>query len=674
MHTPAKRLFCGMLLCLMLAARAASADANAKVFPVRGVFWDGAEVHAIDQGFMQSLDMASLSRQVKDALAAAFAGRTGELTQKTAANTFAVSFHLTRMATYTAKKADGNIEIRTPVTGSMYFTNVLSGEILFTATSTNAALALVSPDALGGQGLRNEARKLYAASLSALIGQLCQKASAGFQPKRLDVSVTGMQNGLLLLSGGFKQGIQSGDNLDDDQSNMVRVLYAGADYAVAQPVLADDARPGSVFHKFTVGRIDGRLRPRATVLVDQVPDGFSSDYVAQLFSEELGERAPLTMVQVNRNFSTLLKSVTQEAALRTSATAQRDTPDLLIRLRVGEPILYEAISNLAFKTVRGFEANAFAEIIDTSGRVLFTASGHDFQRIEVINGLDLAPAARREIAIKNVLLALAGQMRTLAEGKLDSAPVARADADGILVATPVKVFAEKAAGYLLRGAQFQLGDKSRTLLFPLYEALAGQRSGADTRVSAILPLGRQAQPVAAGDVFEVLRLGVTPKSAVAFSLCPDTENLGSVKTPDFESIVSVALARAMPGMYYAPEIRKVADATINGGTGFRAPIKWDIPALNSCLQPVERVDITGDVCDEHCQKLVTARYTIRVRTGDAISARVGLESKFKSSGFEQSTGAPAIASLVRSDLVDEAHKLLSGVAEKIVLTPTNQEK
>ena len=219
-----------LLLVLALTARTAIAGADAKVFPVRGVFWDIAEVNAIDQNFMRSLDVATLSQQIKESLTKAFAERTGNLNQKTAANTFAVSFHLTRMATYTARKADGNIEIRTPVTGSIYFTNVSSGEILFTATSTNAALSLVSANVLEGQGLRNEASKLYSSSLSALIDQLCKKANESFQPKMLEAKVTGLQNGLLLLSSGFKQGIQSGDSLDDDQSNMIRVLYAGSDY------------------------------------------------------------------------------------------------------------------------------------------------------------------------------------------------------------------------------------------------------------------------------------------------------------------------------------------------------------------------------------------------------------------------------------------------------------
>jgi hypothetical protein len=660
-----------LFLLMALTSQSASASADAKVFPVQGLFWDETQTKAIDQRFMKSIDMPKMSLQIKESLEGAFAGRTGDLTQNTAANTFAVSLHLTRMAVYQARKADGNIEIRTPVTGSIYFTNVITGEILFTVTSTNAANALVPAKSLEGKGLDDVADRLYTSSLLALVGQLCKKANESFQPLKIEVSVTGIQNGLFLLSGGYKQGIQSGDNLEDDQSSIIRILYAGPDYSVAQVVLADEVKSGSTFHKFIVGKIDGRLRPRSTVVVDKVAEGFTPEYVAQLFSEELGDKAPLTMVQVNRNFSTLLKTVVQKASLTTSSTAQRDTPDLIIRLRVSDPIVFETKTNLAFKTVRGFEANAFVEIIDTTGRVLFTASGHDFQKIDVTNGLDLDPKARREIAVKNVLLTLAQEMAKLAEAKVDSASVVKAGSDGNFVATQGKVFAEKQSGYLLRSSNFNVAGKSQKVLFPLYEATAEKRIGNETRVAAILPLGKEKQGVAIGDIFEVIQMGITPKTAVAFGLCSDTESLGTVKTPDFESLVSVSVGKAMPGMYYVPEIQKTADNNINGLTGFREKIKWDIPSINSCLQPVQRVDITGDLCADQCQKLVTARYTIRVKTGEAIGAKVGLESKFKTTGYEKTTSEQAVSSLVQSDLVDEAQKLLSGIAGKLLLIPTN---
>ncbi|SFM50107.1 hypothetical protein SAMN02982985_04266 [Rugamonas rubra] len=673
MKTPMLNLNVSRLLAaLALAGLAgqAAASADAMVFPVAGVFWNAGNT-AIDQRFMQSQDIGQLKQQVKATLEAAFAGRIRALTKQSAANTFAVSFHLTRMAAYYAPKADGNYELMTPVTGSVYFTNVATGEILFTTTSTNAAAALLPAAVLTSGGKQAEEDKLYAKSLAALIAQLGKQAGADFQPKTIETTVTGQQNGLLLLSSGYRQGIQSGDSLDDDQSQNIKVVYAAADYAVARIGLADAIGTGARFHKFVVGKIDGRLRPRATVVMDQVPEGFSADYLTQLFSEELAAKAPLTMVQVNPSFAGLLRAVVQNADLSSSTTSQRDTPDLIVRLRVSDPIQHETNTNLGFQTKRGVQAKAYAELIDTSGRVLFAAAGHDAQTIDVVRGLDLAPQARREIAIKNALLALAQKMGEMAEGQPDTATVKRADADGVLVATPNQVYANKAPGYVLHPTQFNIGGKSRSVLFPVYEAVAGARNGADTALATLLPLGKGQPAVQAGDVFEALRLGTAPKSATAFTLCPDAESLGSVKTPDFENVSSVALARAMPGPYYAPEVRQIADATIHAGSGFSAAIKWDVPTVALCVQPVQRVDAGAEECGDTCQRAMTARYTLRQRKDGAVVAKQGLEGNFKSTGYQKSSRAGDVSKLILQDVLDEADKLMGTLATKIVLPTTN---
>ncbi len=656
-------------LALLVLAGSAHAGPNARVFPVSGVFWN-QQTAAIDQRFMGKQDMASLASQVRTALDTAFAGRTGALTRQSAGDTFAVSFHLTRTAAYSARKADGNLELRTPVTGSIYFTNVVTGEILFATTSTNAALALV-PAQVAGPALQAEFDKLYAASLSALIGQLAGQAGAAFQPRAVEAQVTGQHNGLLLLSAGYRQGIQSGDSLEDEHAGLIKVVYAGADYAVARVVLADQVPTGAMFHKFVVGPVDGRLRPRATVIADQLPAGFPPEYVTQLLSEELGAKAPLTMVQVNPGFASLLNAVVQQADLNNSSTAQRDTPDLIIRLRVGEPLLYETRTNLAFQTTRGVEAQAYAELIDTSGRVLFAATGRDSQKTVVTNGLDLAPAARREIAVKNALLALAQQMGALAEGKPDQARVAHAEGTNVAVATPQQVYASKAPGYVLRATRFTVGGKSTMLMFPLYEAVAERRNGEETELGRLLPVGPERPALLAGDLFEVIHLGTAPKSAAAFTQCGDSENLGSVRTPEFDSVASLALAQAMPGQYYVPEVRKAADQAINVANGFNAPLDWNIPSVATCVQPVQRVDAGAAECDDSCRLAMTARYTLRVRTNNVVGAKLGLESKFKSSGYQAASDPADVGRLIQLDVADEAQKLLSRLATKLVLPSTN---
>jgi hypothetical protein len=113
--------------------------------------------------------------------------------------------------------------------------------------------------------------------------------------------------------------------------------------------------------------------------------------------------------------------------------------------------------------------------------------------------------------------------------------------------------------------------------------------------------------------------------------------------------------------------RKPDRLLVNQNTGFGENIEWNLPHLDTCLQPVQKVEINGEVCAETCQKQVSDAYTLRVIAGGTITDRVGLASKFKSSGFEKSTPEAAVGNLVKSDLEDEAKKLLAGIAAKIVL-------
>jgi hypothetical protein len=344
-------------------------------------------------------------------------------------------------------------------------------------------------------------------------------------------------------------------------------------------------------------------------------------------------------------------------------------PSLIIRLRVGDPLYYETTTNLTFQTVRRFEAHVYAEIIDTSGRVLYAASGHDSQKISVTNGLDLDPNARLEIAVKNALLSLAEDVGKLAEARQDSSPVRQANEQGVLVSTADKSLPAGMAGFVLRPTELVVAGKKVKFNVPIAESHVDRRVGTDTKLKGLWKINQTAPVTAAGDLWEVMQLGPTPRSPRSFGLCADSENLGSVATPEYEGIVSIATAKGMPGAYYAPEIKTAADKIISAQTGFRDGISWDMPELSSCIQPVQRVDVLGEKCDKDgtCQSQVSRRFTLRVRSADTVVLKEGSESKGITEGYGKTTKPADLSKLVQSDAVDEARKLLESIVQKLNL-------
>ena len=87
--------------------------------------------------------------------------------------------------------------------------------------------------------------------------------------------------------------------LNDSSGQLIEVVYAADGYSLAQRVLADNVGTGVVFHKYLSHASDGKLKPRTVVLVEAKPDGFPKEYIAQLFSELVGDKAPLSIIQGN---------------------------------------------------------------------------------------------------------------------------------------------------------------------------------------------------------------------------------------------------------------------------------------------------------------------------------------------------------------------------------------
>ena len=365
---------------------------------------------------------------------------------------------------------------------------------------------------------------------------------------------------------------------------------------------------------------------------------------------------------MNSGFANLLQIVVQKASLGSTDTANRKTPDLFIRLRVAEPIVYEARTNLDFKTVRHYETLAFADIIDSNGRVNFSAIGKDVIEDSITHNVGAGIAERREVSVKNALLDLAQKLAKLSEPRREQVEVTA----GAYIASAGKVFSPQQKGVVLRKAKIQLGKSSEQVWIPTTEAFVEPGEDASKmHLSLGLPLINPEEKINVGNVFEVQRLGVTPRTTQTFTVCGPTESLGTLLTPSLLDLTSQALGSKMPGMLYAPSVVEDAKNLISAINNFESAVQWKIPTISMCVQPVERVNAGEDLCPSQCDRSITARYTMRVKAGSEIVSRSGFEGQFKSTGFYKETPEDQIKRLIDSDLIDEAQTLLDKVADKI---------
>jgi len=657
------------MACALLVSPAVWAASEAKVFPVNAFFFDDSATSTLDPRFLtkvRSLGIDLLSNKIFTSLNVALQSKVGPMSNQTAGRTFAVSFHVTRASSYLVGKGNGNSDLVASVTGSLYFTNVLTGEILTSITDTVVGRAVIS----NSSPIDTEKDNLFSEQLDKLMEVLVNDAAKNFNPTVIDIKITDRVGKLLILDAGYGKGIQAGEQLNDSTQQLIEVIYAAEGYAVAQVIVADNVGPGAVFQKYMSHAADGKVKPRTVVLVETLPEKFSKEYITQMFSDAVGGRAPLSMIQVNPGFSTLLRTIIQKSSLSLHDTGHRKTPDLFIRLRVPEPIIYEAGTNLDFKTVRHYETLAFADIVDTSGRVNFSALGKDVINDDITRNIGPGIAERREVSVKNALIDLANQMAKLSELRREQTEVLPSANSDVHIASAGKVFSPKQKGVVLHKAKVQIGKVNQQVWIPTTEAsVESIDDPSQIRLGLGLPFSPASERINSGDVFEVQRLGVTPRAAQTFVVCGPSESLGTVLTPSLIDFASHALGSKMPGMLYAPSVVESANDLIGPATGFADRVPWKIPQPSMCVQPVERVNAGEDVCASQCERSITARYTLRVKSGNEVVSRTGLEIQFKSTGFyKQNTTTEQLKRLIDADLVDEAQVLLEKVADKITFT------
>lgn len=664
------RSVCSLVLVAPLLAQSAE---PAKLFPVQGFFYDSAEDSKLDplfREFVRQQSVASLAKRVHDALVPAFGARVGRLDQRSAGNTFAVSFHITRANSFVVDKGNGNSDVVVTLTGGVYFTNVISGEILTTLSRTVISRAVVARQA----DLATERRGLFGQALDTLLVDLTTEAPKNFNPVIIETQLTDRLGGLLVFDAGYKQGISAGDRLEDSADNLVDIVYAAENYSVGRMVVDANLSLGSTFQKFNAHPASGKDRPRVAVVVESLPAGYGKDYIARMFSEFLGDGAPLSVVQINTGFTQLLRTVREQDGVELSAMkpAERQPPGFLIRLRVPEPVFYEAGTNLDFEKQRYYESRAFADVIDNTGRVIFSAVGIDVIKDKIVRGIGPGPDERREVLIKNALTDLRKKLAQIGEVSRDRAEIVSVSDSDYQINSQGRVYSERQQGIVLHKTSARAGKEKREILMPLFEASVKDPAWQKTTLSLGLPIDTSKSKAQAGHVFETLRIGTAPRSAASLAACGPAESLGNSRTPALMEMTSAALGQRMPGMLYAPDAVPLTDGVIGESSGFIRKFPWNLPRVVYCIQPVERVNVGEEQCAAQCDRQIQARYTLRVKKGAEILSRIGFESQYKSTGYYgKTTGSEQVMRMLAADVMDEAFGLLQKSVEKLVFPSPN---
>jgi hypothetical protein len=647
-----------LLASTLLSLGSALAAPGFQLYPVRGVFFpadDAAASGRIDADFRTAIAAGQ-----QPYFAAKFRERFPEaattITEGSQRRTFAVSLQVARASRYVVAKPSGTVDLYLPVTASLYFTNVMTGEVLYAATRTTITTAtLVPAEAVAGS---ERIVGLFTQTFHGVVDDLIADAHERFKPRTVSAKVVKSWKGLAVLDVGLGGGLSRDDSLSDDKGNELKVVHAGQDYAVAVPSL------GTFTEKVPFSRVaNGTLaeikKPRMLPVVERSPTGFPEEALVQLFSDALGAAAPISLVPVNRTFAAVVQALSAQLDLSKEKLTQRELPSFFVRLHVPDPISYERSTNLAYQTVRVTEALAYAEVVDRAGRVLYSSYGRDHTEDEITRGIGLGLEARKEISIKNALLALA--KRFGAEFKLETARLQLAEAGKQLtVKDDHGVLAAGAAvrAYRTVGAVEGLAGEVLAPIWELEVTVPGLES---TELAAVLPVMTEAPPLQAGDVLIVEGASRIDARRRRFGPCGDAAQLGTVAINDYTDLAYNLFASSFSSPFYARGLGPRVEALVHGGTGFREALTFTEPRPDYCVQPAYKVSLLEPVCTETtCAAVASLRLGYRARSGSAegeVKASSGMETRMTAAALLKNSAPGVTAAALEADLLDEVLKL-----------------
>ncbi|HCN16592.1 MULTISPECIES: hypothetical protein [Psychrobacter] len=590
------------------------ANANIQIYPLKGIF-------GLEQGcrtdpsnyeengssivcdFSQAIDNEIIRKQAETLFLQGLKQGFGDqvvdnISQKTKNRTYIASLEVLRASEYVVKK-DSTTEIFLPVTLSLKLTNVLSGEVIYSDSATLSQPIQVLTTDIDSPATKAAIKQKFQSTLLTLTNQLTKQLKSKFKVSEIETQVIDRWKSYLVLDKGFKQGITVQDELSSIDGDLIRVVHADSDYAVAIPILMQGRTKR--FSKLSTNTRQAMNKPKVLVVDVLTYQGESEDLIEQIFSDAVGEQASFTLTPVNRRYSAMAQSISEQTALAQSEDInQRELPEFFIRINVIPVIDYQQqIGKITQQQV--LHSEVFAEMIDRSGRVIYSAHATDDIKEVISEGMGFSLEARKEVVLKNALLKLGQQFQkgiqfTRSDLKVLSSSGHNITIDdaGERLSTGMKVHvyhSDKAAG--------------RNILIPTWEATVLERQGARVTAQLDFPVNSSDRlPVRSGDRILLDSSAPVGDSKQSRVLCPSlhTEQVGEIPFDGFGPLIYHAFASQSKRPFYATgsgfkgqALLKDSVIAMTENAGFKKNMKVNffVPK-DECLQPVLKVEVKQD--------------------------------------------------------------------------------
>ncbi len=522
--------------------------------------------------------------------------------------TYAVSLQVTRADQYSVDKEDGTTDIYLPLGINIFFTNIFTGEVLYSASKTIYTNLTETQDNYRSRKSSGRIQAAYQKNLKEVLTAVLTEASEKFNPLQISARVVGDWNGYLILDRGVDSGIAAGQEMIKESGEGTRILYSGKTYSVGGSPDLGEIKKGDMVSFFSTASASDVKKPRVLIIDADSPSDISGRYASTQFAEELGAKASFTIIPVNPSFSEVLRDVASNQGLKQDEVTQnRELPNYFLRLKILKPVVYELVSNQSFGKQRVFEGTAFAELLDKTGRVLYATEVHEEIRDTIVsNGMAFDLRDRQKILYGNLL-------KTLSEKFIKDVRFSRNELS-IQKVTDEAVVIKDQAGLLAINQNARVmhklgkyGDIQEAILVPTWDLNVVERTESTATLQRDLPTqGKGLAIETNGDDLVVVESssGKNSQSRLSFSLCVESQDIGTIKIQELKDIAYFAIGEALQQPFFGGDYPVsanskglAAETASFDKYGFK---KSDKPAAVTippyCLSPLIKVTETSRKC------------------------------------------------------------------------------
>lgn len=333
-----------------------------KTYPVKGLFLSNGTTSnefrtLYDNKVNKDMFIGKFIQEYKSN----FANSIDEINDLNKYKTLVSYISIPRVSKYIDKRPNGDI-IYLPLTLSLSFVNIISGETIYSNSKTIYGSTLTDDY----QTISN----IYKENYNKAIDNLITESKANFHPFEIPVKVIDNYKNLYILDKGSESGIAEDDELFDENSNQLSIIYSTVGYSIGKNEFGSNIAPNTTFIKQANNGGINQIKKPKVLLINDV----ANESIYDLLSSSLGEDSKINLLTINPTFNTMRSTVLKLNNLTSveNEQLQRNLPDYFLYFTFTKPIKASITLNRTGLKNEYFNMMACGTIFDKSGKIVFS--------------------------------------------------------------------------------------------------------------------------------------------------------------------------------------------------------------------------------------------------------------------------------------------------------------